>query len=61
MRVLRIRLVLIPKLEFAAGLMSPARERKMRGDALTTAGSATSEFSVKIDEVDNEGIFAFSS
>jgi len=32
----------------------------MRGDALTTAGSATLEFSIKIGEVDDEGIFAFS-
>src|SRR5215212_7582351 len=32
----------------------------MRGDALTTAGSATLEFSIKISEVDDEGIFAFS-
>ena len=40
--------------------MSPARERKIRGEALTTALSATLEFSFKISEVDNEGIFAFS-
>ena len=40
--------------------MSPARERKIRGDALTTARSATSELSLKISEVHNEGVFAFS-
>ena len=31
----------------------------MRGDALTTARSATLQFSFKISEVYNEGILAF--
>ena len=39
---------------------SPARERKISGEALTTAGSATLEFSVEIGEVNDEGVLAFS-
>jgi hypothetical protein len=38
---------------------SPARVRKISGEALTTARSATLEFSLKIGEVYDEGVFAF--